>query len=102
MTEFIECITLVGESVDRSLFTPLRANFTDDSFVVDSGEQEPLLLAVASHVSGANLLAYLLTTSVAPYNDKAKLVRCIAAHHVKLLAEGGAHSANLVSLIGKA
>jgi len=82
---------------------PLLGRRLADFWSLDySGEQEPLLLAVASHVSGANLLAYLLTTSVAPYNDKAKLVRCITAHAPKLLAEGGAHSANLVGLVGKA
>ncbi|GAA6063911.1 hypothetical protein JCM10212_003017 [Sporobolomyces blumeae] len=61
----------------------------------------PLLLPIASHVSGSSLLAYLLTSSVAAYSDRAKLVRCIAAYQGQLVAEGGAHACKLVALIEK-
>jgi hypothetical protein len=63
-------------------------------------EEGPLLLTIAAHASGSNLLSHLISGSTAPYPDKAKLVRCIAANSQRLIDEGGIHAAKLLSLIG--
>ncbi|GAA5904419.1 uncharacterized protein JCM6883_006486 [Sporobolomyces salmoneus] len=63
-------------------------------------EQPPLLLTIASHASGSNLISHLISSSIAPYPDKSKLVRCIAKNSQRLVDEGGIHAAKLLTLIG--
>ncbi|GAA5935594.1 E3 ubiquitin-protein ligase HEL2 [Sporobolomyces koalae] len=87
---------LTSTQIDGSLLS----NFVDEITRHES-DQDPLVLTIAAHISGASLLSHMLLGSWAPYADKAKLVRKIFAYRTRLLAEGGTHAAKVVGLIGQ-
>ncbi|GAA6021634.1 hypothetical protein JCM11491_001246 [Sporobolomyces phaffii] len=81
----------------------LLTKFIDEITSSRGDDQEPpLLLSIASHAAGSSLLSFLVSSSTAPYPDKAKLVRCISTHRARMMDEGGVHAARLSSLVGAA
>ncbi|GAA5964580.1 hypothetical protein JCM3765_005243, partial [Sporobolomyces pararoseus] len=68
------------------------------------GGEGPLLLSIASHQSGSNLLYHLITTSGGGqslnFQDKGKLIKCVGNFKKRLLEEGGIHAQRLLGLIG--
>ncbi|GAA6001202.1 hypothetical protein JCM10207_007461 [Rhodosporidiobolus poonsookiae] len=91
-----------AKMVDRAVRTGRVPSATIAGFVeqlTQSSESDaPLLVKVAAHVNGAQLIASLLAGPATSYRDKNKLVRCIALHEQALTGGGNAHGAKLVGM----
>ncbi|TNY22346.1 armadillo-type protein [Rhodotorula diobovata] len=73
-----------------------------EAVAAPQGSNLPLLVAVASHSQGAQLLTNLLTGNAAPARHKDVLGRAVLESEGQLLSAAGAHGARLVGLCRKA
>ncbi|GAA5921849.1 hypothetical protein JCM1841_005565 [Sporobolomyces salmonicolor] len=81
---------------------PVVADFVEAITSREGDSHAPLLLAIASHATGAQLLSHLLSSTLVSPPAKALLTRCIGADRSKLLAGGGTGAAKLVRMVEKA
>ncbi|GAA5949739.1 hypothetical protein JCM3775_003930, partial [Rhodotorula graminis] len=66
------------------------------AITTSSGDEPPLLVGIASHAQGAQLLVNLLTGHAAPDRDKDSLGRTILEQEGALIGLGGPHGARVV------
>ncbi|BGP36005.1 meiotic PUF protein 1 [Rhodotorula toruloides] len=91
---------LVDKCIRLGRTAPIGMSGFLDEITKTSDEEVPLLLRIASHATGVQLLAGILNGSTSP-REKDKLVRCIKRFQVELLKDGSANSPKLVGLCQK-
>uniref|UniRef100_A0A0K3CD28 BY PROTMAP: gi/647402165/emb/CDR48445.1/ RHTO0S18e00210g1_1 [Rhodosporidium toruloides] n=1 Tax=Rhodotorula toruloides TaxID=5286 RepID=A0A0K3CD28_RHOTO len=91
---------LVDKCIRLGRTAPIGMSGFIDEITQTSDAEDPLLLRIASHANGVQLLTGILTGSTSP-REKDKLVRCIKRFQAELVKDGSANTAKLVGLCQK-
>ncbi|GEM11880.1 pumilio-family RNA binding repeat protein [Rhodotorula toruloides] len=93
-------VTLVDKCIRLGRTAPIGMSGFINEIIKASDSEDPLLLHIASHTNGVQLLVSILTGSTSA-REKDKLVRCIKRFEAELMKDGPANGAKLISLCQK-
>ncbi|BGO96251.1 meiotic PUF protein 1 [Rhodotorula toruloides] len=88
---------LVDKCIRLGRTAPIGMSGFLEEITKTSDAEDPLLLRMAAHANGVQLLTGIITGSTSP-REKDKLARCVKRFQAELLKDGSANSAKLAEL----